>query len=1274
MTQIDDPFTSAQPAEGQNMSSSGGFNFPSVETYDEQVGGGRSKSPAPEQTPTRLRSTIVPTMRDGGVVRSAQARRAQLAVQTPSGNPEGSLTHMGTSATAPTSKPSINIPSALTDPFKRMGTPTKAKVPRVRFPTPLETDLLQDTAAKAQVPLQRARFPTPDNAQVHNRPASGETLRAVSPLPPYPQASMPLQPPSVTSISGAQSLLVEPLHPPSLPEEANRQRKTGLAPAATLDQLGFAPPEDLSEYQASTAAAQSVPSVPSSSTFQESHTSASTSALPTIPVTRVVPPTPAVKSPLFFDGEFDDHGNEGQYDDDTLSNASPRKLLGRLPQETRDTLVTGYLKLEEQLQQLAHTVAMPIDQVINLWHKHQLRNIQGFNQWNAYQQYHALHEQEELARLPPGTLKPDMPINQQIRSQCFQLFRDQQENYVELLRTHADIVKLSEASQTLSQHQRGFDKIIDKVSSLVSVFTIHEDAILGRTFATPNTSKFWEQCCRGDENSMLARIASLVYYTVTTNETNAAFTNNGSQEKLVPPSLNTRSSPSPPSSVPPSDTSDGAIKCGLAAKIEAQGGTMGPQRNLLWKKWPAALLEQCLILCNWPPDVPFPGDPPKSGPSKGISDLNIHDTTKLRMAIENQSSSGLYFERVTAEHADDIKHSLKPIFYEAPPDIDSRFSHGRRKFINGKVDRCGLAKKESNASTRVKQTPKEIQDTDMKMDSDHQNLIIIDDDDNVPIEVPSRKAKPRTKIYIDVSPSSDGDKQEQADSEVEYEEVHESHKRKAKPSGHTPKSRKRASARVVASESDSESEVGRVVKGKGKGKEKEKEKERRTTRKHRVIEKSPVVLSNSEESDTDVKAARPKARPLIQGSTEAQKRQSQIDVVLKPQHLAPVPPTTTTGPAPNQPAPLPLSAPGPPLAEVSRLPHNEHIQMRECVPSTVRYPDPAQPPYTQSNCQRPTSQNDYQCHITQSDYQHSTGQWSGNPAQNAPHKERLPSESQRMDAHPSTEQSGFFGESLPFNSRHAFSTEHHTDPRDARDVLEGPRFPNSTSQIDHHMLAEPVLRHNCDGSNNGVGAPSELPQYLSDGTQLNDRAYRDASRTRGHNTEGGSQQRAPNQLDGRLMDLRYSDNRFPSEPTHQLQPMPGAAPPSAYHGQALASQQYGYHDHPTGNSCRDHRQQIVYPTFDGVQEEIMHDNGQSSREVEMARRDAQQDVTYEPNGSGVYASMDRRHGEGSQSLVSYQPSTRRESPYSESTMSSTAYLGSSSSLTTDSQLHDNMAA
>lgn len=59
-------------------------DIPDESYLEEQVGGGRHvPSPLPMLMPTRLRTAVKATARDGGLVRSAQARRSRLLVEAP---------------------------------------------------------------------------------------------------------------------------------------------------------------------------------------------------------------------------------------------------------------------------------------------------------------------------------------------------------------------------------------------------------------------------------------------------------------------------------------------------------------------------------------------------------------------------------------------------------------------------------------------------------------------------------------------------------------------------------------------------------------------------------------------------------------------------------------------------------------------------------------------------------------------------------------------------------------------------------------------------------------------------------------------------------------------------------------------------------------------------------------------------------------------------------------------------------------------------------------
>ena len=71
------------------------------------------------------------------------------------------------------------------------------------------------------------------------------------------------------------------------------------------------------------------------------------------------------------------------------------------------TLSAGYDELEAILITLNERTNLPMQKILDGWHKSRSRTISGINHWNQYMKYAMRHEEQERRRLnlPPEVLR-----------------------------------------------------------------------------------------------------------------------------------------------------------------------------------------------------------------------------------------------------------------------------------------------------------------------------------------------------------------------------------------------------------------------------------------------------------------------------------------------------------------------------------------------------------------------------------------------------------------------------------------------------------------------------------------------------------------------------------------------------------------------------------------------------------------------------------------------------------------------------------------------------
>lgn len=133
--------------------------------------------------------------------------------------------------------------------------------------------------------------------------------------------------------------------------------------------------------------------------------------------------------------------------------------------------------------------------------------------------------------------------------------------------------------------------------------------------------------------------------------------------------------------------SDNLSKCGMTdgstGTLNGRGGTFP------WKTLPTLLAHRGCVIHNYPENVLVPGERRTTLlRSKGIHDLTLPSRAILADALKNNS---LTVQHITAGNTcRRLLASREPIILGEAPAPESPHTHGRRVFVDGRIDRKGL--------------------------------------------------------------------------------------------------------------------------------------------------------------------------------------------------------------------------------------------------------------------------------------------------------------------------------------------------------------------------------------------------------------------------------------------------------------------------------------------------------------------------------------------------------------------------------------------------------
>ncbi|KAF8429926.1 hypothetical protein L210DRAFT_3651902 [Boletus edulis BED1] len=640
----------------------------------EQIGGGRRRqiTPPPMETPTKLRPRIKRTKHATGMIQQAEHHRAQLTRPDPI-------------------PPSCDIALDLD--------------PADVTPTDVVANGSLNDAARAAPPIPAQSEPEP-----------------FTPHSPSPSHTVP---------ENYHDNYIPPLPPsPAVPENA--------AGDSVIDPVLLAESQSMQPtcYHGGCASpASSLPATQPSLTATHHHADAS-STQPSLPVTRVIPPTPHAGKHTQEDSTDQDsadqaivlhteEGDEMQAGPDG-GDVPSTPTSGRRSARVTALLNEGCEELERVLMNVMAQTSLTARQIMDGWHKSRGRSINGTNHWNLYARYLAKNEEQERRRLG---LPTDAPITPQTRGQLYTRFKEDNHEWQEILEVHEMLDLADSAQQTLAQRANSFNKLRRKVTNLLEMAsakhgfesavvmcgnTVNQDTSLGFTHESPGAKNFFKVRCRADENTVMGHLKAHVYNEVSLELVNEEFPD-GNNEQIeardaqAPHGEGTVAKPSL-SPVPETDTviivNDDMlpfIKASLTTLIVCAGGDVSKFKpgNFPWTSVPAILASQSLVMRGWPASVSMPGDRGGTSKAKGITILKKAERLALCSALESKEITIEKVHEPIEKRA--LAYGESPVIIGAPPPADSRQERAQRIFSNLAIDFNGPERlPPSIAGTRIK--------------------------------------------------------------------------------------------------------------------------------------------------------------------------------------------------------------------------------------------------------------------------------------------------------------------------------------------------------------------------------------------------------------------------------------------------------------------------------------------------------------------------------------------------------------------------------------------
>ena len=193
-----------------------------------------------------------------------------------------------------------------------------------------------------------------------------------------------------------------------------------------------------------------------------------------VPTTHVIPPTPPPGENAI--------GHTSSSGINRAASEPSTPTSGRRMTIVNATLSAGYNELEAILITLVKWTNLPMQQILDGWHKSCSCTVSGINHWNQYTKYAMRHEEQEQQwlNLPPEVLHRFpmcnplfsywcIPVSPSVRHELYVKFKEDNPNtWQEILEVHDMVDNVQSSPQTIAQHAQTFNKIKKRIISVVS--------------------------------------------------------------------------------------------------------------------------------------------------------------------------------------------------------------------------------------------------------------------------------------------------------------------------------------------------------------------------------------------------------------------------------------------------------------------------------------------------------------------------------------------------------------------------------------------------------------------------------------------------------------------------------------------------------------------------------------------------------------------------------------------------------------------------------------
>ncbi|PPQ96494.1 hypothetical protein CVT26_010488 [Gymnopilus dilepis] len=399
-------------------------------------------------------------------------------------------------------------------------------------------------------------------------------------------------------------------------------------------------------------------------------------------------------------------------------------VASNVPDELLDALST-------QLREISASTGIPQGDIIR---QLDVPHVQVLDFFDMYRDFFATRVEEELRRLPHLDLPDeDAEIPDHLIEQIFKQFMKETPHYKSSLMDRWSIMRIARTSGDRQEHFTSFatklEGIFRSASDLLQFESatcvvgsdVHRDQELSTTICSPMVSEFFPDRLGISQREITGHLKAHAYDCVSRRfppkvqtQDPAVVDSSGNGSKQVvdevkmdartrggsEPLQNAVDCPSTSSSTKTtrivdvqstdvkkeSKAKDGALLRELKERLlelTKPCGIKQLQSRTQLTRLPKMLAMNGWILENWPEDVPFACD---CRTGKGVAGLSVDEQVAFLRALKDPN-----FPLRVVKKSEDALPDSEPVIIGVPPPPGSRFTHGRRRFLDreGTEDRKG---------------------------------------------------------------------------------------------------------------------------------------------------------------------------------------------------------------------------------------------------------------------------------------------------------------------------------------------------------------------------------------------------------------------------------------------------------------------------------------------------------------------------------------------------------------------------------------------------------